>query len=830
VLRVSALNPSFRRQQCAPALPTGDNRNRVRTSAEVLEFEALRQLVGRYVSSPLGRRELEKIEPRSDRDRLVEELAEAGEAIEYLRVAARPQPATRGAAIRVDFNGLPDTEASLHKLHIEGAMLEPKEIYDLFALLDRAADAKSVITAAAERFPRLGRRAATIGDFRPLLEAFDGKILPDGSVADNASVALARLRRDIERQKKAIQESLERFLKAHRDEGVLQEEFVTIRNERFVVPIVAGQRRKLDGVIHGTSASGHTLFVEPLATIDLNNELVRLSDEEANEVRRILIEMTGRLRGYSDSIAQTIGTMAELELVFAKARFASEFDCVVPRFGERLMLKEARHPLLEDVLKRRRKAVIPIDLELTKDRKTLLISGPNTGGKTVTLKTVGLLTLMAHAGLPVPAADAEFPLFEQVLADIGDFQSIQENLSTFSAHMSNIREMALDVTPDSLVLLDELGSATDPEEGGALGVAIVEHFRAAGAFTLISTHLMALKIYGASTDGVVNGSMGFDEQTFEPTYHLQLGLPGKSAGLEIASRLGMPEDIMNRARRSLSDRERDVGRFLGELHRRLEETTALERELREKIILAERREQEVAREWEKRESAKLKELERRTDEALAKFEEQAQETIGRISQSADRRKADQDALRRVAKTKRELREDFQTTVLATQDDSRQGRIQPLKIEEGARVRLRDVREPARVRRKLSDDRIEVEAGFMKMQVSIDDVIEVLPETGGGKSKLPQGVSYKPAPELAPVHQEINVIGQRADEARDHIDEFLDRAVMATASRVRIVHGHGMGVLKRMVQEMLSRHPHVARFFPAPQQEGGAGATIVELRE
>ena len=472
---------------------------------------------------------------------------------------------------------------------------------------------------------------------------------------------------------------------------------------------------------------------------------------------------------------------------------------------------------------------VPISLELTREHRTLLISGPNTGGKTVTLKTVGLLSLMAQAGLPVPAAEAEFPLFGAVLADIGDYQSIQENLSTFSAHVSNIREMALDVTPNSLVLLDELGAATDPEEGGALGVALVEHFRAAGAFTLVSTHLMALKIYGAATEGVVNGSMGFDEETFEPTYQLRVGLPGKSAGLEIATRLGMPEDIMRRARLSMSDRERDVTRFLSELHHRIEETQALEISLREKIIELDRREKEIAREWEKRETAKIKELERRTDEALAKFEGQAQEAIGRIVQGGDRRKADQDAQRRVSKAKRELREDFQTTVLSTQDDSRQDRIQPLRVEEGVRVRLKDVREPARVRRVLGNGKFEVEAGFMKMQISIDDVIEVLPEGAGG-GKLPKNVSYKPAPELAPVHQEINVIGQRAEEARDAIDEFLDRAVMATASRVRIVHGHGMGVLKRMVAEMLGKHPHVARFYPAPQQEGGAGATIVELRE
>ena len=437
---------------------------------------------------------------------------------------------------------------------------------------------------------------------------------------------------------------------------------------------------------------------------------------------------------------------------------------------------------------------------------------------------------MAQAGLPVPAVEAEFPLFDQALADIGDYQSIQENLSTFSAHVSNIREMALDVTPDSLVLLDELGAATDPEEGGALGVAVVEHFRAAGAFTLVSTHLLALKIYGASTEGVVNGSMGFDEETFNPTYVLRLGMPGKSAGLEIATRLGMPEDIMLRARRSMSDRERDVTRFLSELHRRIEENQSLEVSLRERIAAADRREKELAREWEKREAAKLKELERRTEEALAKFEEQSRETLAHIAQGAESRKAGQEAQRKVAKAKRELREDFQTTVLSTEDDSRQGRIQPPRIEEGVRVRLKDIREPARVRRLLGNGKIEVEAGFLKMQVSTDDVIEVLPEGGGGSGKLPRNVTYRPAPELAPVHQEINVIGQRAEEAREAVDQFLDRAVMATASRVRVVHGHGMGVLKKAIAELLSRHPHVARFYPAPQQEGGAGATIVELRE
>ena len=799
------------------------------TSADILEYESLRALVGRYVSSPLGKAELVKIAPHTDAARLALDLAEAGEAVQYLRSAARPQPAVRGAAIRIEFSGIPDLTDAVHKLRIEGASLEAKEIFDLFAVLDRAADAKSVLNAVAERFPRLGARAQLIGDFRALLKDLEGKINPDGSVSDHASVALARLRRDIERQRKSIQDSLERFLKAHHEEGVLQEEFVTIRNERFVVPIIAGQRRKIDGVIHGASASGHTLFVEPLETIDLNNELVRLTEEEAQEVHRILRELTERLRGYAESIRQTLATLGELEMLFAKARFAMDFDCAIPRFGARMLLRDARHPLLEDVLRRQRKKVVPISLELDDSTKTLLISGPNTGGKTVSLKTVGLLTLMAQSGLPVPAAEAEFPIFGQVLADIGDNQSIQESLSTFSAHISHIREMALDVTPDSLVLLDELGAATDPEEGGALGVAIVDHFRAAGAYTLASTHLLALKIYGANTQGVLNASMGFDEQTLEPTFVLHTGMPGKSAGLEIATRLGLPEDIMRRARESLSDRERDLARFLSELHQRLEGVQKLEADLKQKQVELAASEKELAREWERREAAKLKELERRTEQVLAKFEEQAQQTIGQIVQGAGQRKAAEQAERRVAKTKRELREEFQTTVLSTQEDARQGELRRPKIEEGVRVRLQGIREPARVRRVLGDDRLEVEAGFMKMQVSVDDVLEVLPESAGG-AKLPKNVTYRPAPELAPVHQEINVIGQRAEEARDNVDQFLDRAVMATASRVRIVHGHGMGILRKVLWELLAKHPHVEKYYQAPQQEGGAGATVVELKE
>ncbi len=627
------------------------------TSADTLEFESLRELIGRYVSSPLGRRELDAAQPISDRALLEAILAETAEAIEYSRASAQPQAAARGAVIRVRFMSMPDSAEAVGKLRIEGAVLEPRQIYDVSRLLERAGDIRNVIVTVSERFPLLAARAQRIADFRELLRALDGKILPDGTVADHASVALNRLRRDIGKQQKHIQDSLERFLRTHREEGTLQEEFVTIRNERFVVPIVAGQRRRVDGVIHASSASGHTLFVEPMETIDLNNELVRLKEEEWTEVNRILRELTERLRSQAADILYTYEVMGQLEFLFAKAQFARDFECVVPRFSpdlnRRLSLKEARHPLLEDVLRKQRKSVVPISLTLDEGCRTLLISGPNTGGKTVSMKTVGLLALMAHSGFPIPAAEAEFPILQQVLADIGDQQSISESLSSFSAHVQSIRHMLEVVNMDALVLLDELGRATDPEEGGALGVAILDTFRSAGAFSLASTHLLAIKIYGANTQGVLNASMGFDEETLEPTYLLRTGAPGKSAGLDIASRLGLEPGIIERARARMSSSERDIQQFLSELHERLNRVSELQENLAGEREHLRQRQDSLERDWDKKRALQIRQLEQRSEQLAAHFEEQARQTIEEITKNLDQRKAAENALRKVAKTRRE---------------------------------------------------------------------------------------------------------------------------------------------------------------------------------
>jgi DNA mismatch repair protein MutS2 len=803
-------------------------------SADLLEFPPLRELVGRYVGSPLGRAELEKLEPRTDRTWVENSLADVAEAIAYRGASRQPQAAARGSAIRLRFNSMPDVSGALTLLRIEGAILEPKQILELARLIEEAGEIRAALNMSAEKYPRLAAQVEATSDPRPILRDVRGKILPDGTVADDASVALHRLRRDIERQQRQIQTSLERFLRTHRDDGTLQEEFITLRNDRFVVPVVAGQQRKVYGVIHGASSSGHTLFVEPLETIDLNNELVRLREEEQREVLRILRELTELLRINGPLVQALVEAIGRLDLLFAKAEFASDFDCVIPRFSaeteRRLVLKDARHPLLEDVLRRHKKPILPISLALDEKQRTLLISGPNTGGKTVSMKTVGLLALMAQAALPVPAAAAEFPLFEQVLADMGDQQSIQESLSSFSSHIARVREMLEIVTPQSLVLLDELGRATDPEEGGPLGVAILESFRAHGAFTFASTHLLALKIYGATTEGVVNASMGFDEKTLQPTYVLQLGAPGKSAGLDIASRLGLSEDLIARARQRMSTSERDIAVFLNELHQRLRRTAIEEQDLREQRQALEAREQALSKEFEQREKAKFVELDERLRRALAQFELQTQETIQKTLAGAEQRKAAEQAERRVAKAKREFEEQARTEVFGQAPVPEQ-RFVP--IEEGARVRLKGVREPAVVRRKLSGGLLEVEAGWMKMKVSTDDVEEVLPAAPEAK-RLPKNVSFEaarrePGPRWDVTYREINIIGKRAEEARDEVDKFLDSASMASVDRVRIVHGHGMGILRRVIGDLLATNPHVEKYYPATPAEGGTGATVVELK-
>ena len=804
------------------------------SSAGLLQFDELKDLVARYAGSDAGRELVLALDQHQDRSALERGLADAGEAIAYLREVSGAQDGSHGAAIRLRFDQVRDLGPAIRVLQVQGASLDGREILDLFHTLAIAGEYRGVLLGVSERYPRLAQRARNLADLRDVARRYAKAFLPDGSLSNEASVALGRIRRDIERQQRSIQESLERFLRAHRQDGTLQEDFVTIREDRYVVPIVAGQKGRIDGVIHGSSGTGRTLFVEPLETISLNNQLVRLREDELREIERILAEITNSLREHAVEIAATVDTLAELDCIFAKAGFARDYNATVPRFsneGRKLVLREARHPLLETVLSKQQKPIIPISFELSEEQRCLLISGPNTGGKTVTMKTTGLLALMAHAAIPVPCTEAEFPLLDDVLADIGDTQSIAESLSSFSGHLLHVKEMLARVTPDSLVLLDELGRATDPEEGGALGVAILDEFRKSGAFCLASTHLLPLKIYGTQTPGVLNASMGFNEATLQPTYELRLGMPGKSAGLDIATRLEMPVAVLAHARAVLPRMQADFQQLLTELHRQIEENRRHSAEMEEATRSLQTKQAEIEREAIRREQTRQRDWEKKSESLIADFEARAQMTLDRVIEAGEQRKAADQARRQIAQTRREFRQEASEALAAPPEIRAQAAPQAAPLEEGARVRIRDIRELATVRRLLKNGMVEVEAGFMKMQVPREDILEVVSaEQISSKRTLPQNIRFEAGPRWDVSYRELNVIGQRAEEAVENLDKFLDSAALASVNRVRIIHGHGMGVLKRAVSEHLTANPHVSRFYPATPAEGGAGATIVELRE
>jgi DNA mismatch repair protein MutS2 len=833
------------------------------TSARVLEFESLRHLLRGYSSSPLGQQRIAGLSPSLDCNWIEDQHQLTSEVREFRRVGGG-----------FEFSGLLDISALVEKSHIAGAALETAEIRDAILVVDRAAEWREIALhpPAAMRvgWDVLARLSGGITDFTDFLRAFRNKILPDGTLDDRASPELARVRREIERQRKLIQESLCGYLRRLAEGGAVQDELVTIRGERFVIPVKIEQKRRVQGVVHGASSSGQTVFVEPMETIEQNNELVRLLDEEQAEVHRILMEMTRHIGEHADAILQATEVLGELELQFAKARFAEDYSCVSAKFfgaqgggdlgrveqgfspaiqgpttsgasapqgtARGLFLRNARHPLLERNLKAKGGHVVPISIELEGERRELVITGPNTGGKTVALKTLGLLALMAQSGIPVSAERAEMPIFDAVLADIGDDQSIEQNLSTFSAHLTNIDFISRVATPNSLVLLDELGSATDPEEGAALAVAIADHFQRVGCITIISTHHTSLKVYGANTPGVMNASVGFDESTLQPTYELKVGVPGASAGINIAQRLGLNPTIIDSARSRLGTQARDVGQFLDCLHAELREAEGERQRLQTREQDLDREKARLASEGKKEQQVKIKEMEKKLDTLLRDFEYHARETVNAIQDRAAAQKLSKDAERRISKLRREFREQFDSTVVAHTTGADQGdpHAQPQVVKhvsEGDTVKLKSVGRPALVSRRLDDNHFEVEVGAMKMKIARDDIAEVLGRAADSPAKAARarGFSVSLEREGQSVPSEINVIGRTVDDATREVEKFVDRAFLAGLPRVRVVHGSGMGILRKALRQYLQKHPHVESVSEPPQDEGGGGATVVELR-
>ncbi len=839
------------------------------TSAAALEFDRLRQIVRGCCQSELGQQAVDALAPTTDAEWIERQQQLTAEVRAFLRAGGR-----------FDFGGLTDPQQLVLRARIAGATLETTELRDVILLVDRAAEWREAAAhppqAMKESWPAIEQLSSAIEDFTPLLRYFANKLAPDGSLDDNASPALGAIRREVEKQRRSIQNSLRSYLRRLSDGDALQDELVTMRGDRFVIPVKTEQKRRVQGVVHGASSSGQTVFVEPLETIEQNNELVRLLEDEQREIHRILVEMTARLGQHSEAILIAVEVLRELELQFAKARFAEQYQCTrvnllverpqPPSFGEcgdqpgngllrlpqsasaglscpatdSLLLRDARHPVMERNLRSRGKSVVPLTLEMDADHRQLIISGPNTGGKTVGLKTVGLLVLMAQAGIPVPAERADLPICDAVLADIGDSQSIEQNLSTFSAHVTNIDFISHTATARSLVLLDELGSATDPEEGAALAVAIAEHFRHAQALTIISTHHTALKVYAANTAGVLNAAVGFNEKTLAPTYELRVGVPGASAGINIAQQIGLNPQIIADARRRLSTQTQDIAGFLDRLHSDLRQVEGERLHLRQ-------REQEVARERSRLEAEGLKEqrdkirdLEKKLDSLMRDFEYHAREAVAAVQDRAAAQKLGKEAERRIARARREFREQFNQTVVAhtTGADRGDQNARPhvvARVAEGDTVQLKSIGRSGKVVRKLEGEALEVQIGPMKMRVPLDDIAAVIAQAANNPVQNPvnaarsKGINVRLRDEDAPASAELNVIGRNVDEATAEVEKFVDRAFLAGLSHIRIVHGSGMGILRKALRQYLKTHPQVVGVTEPPQNQGGGGATEVELK-
>ena len=815
------------------------------TSATALEWTRLRDHLAGRTQSPLGRAHVMALEPTRD-------VA----AIEHAQGLTAELRIFLAAGGTFAFGGLFDASALLDKARIPGAALEPLELRRVAELAEHISDWRILVAEPPDyiegKWPAVTAlsQPVLLTNFYKLLQLVSGKIDPDGTLTDDASPELARLRKAMDRQHKQIQDSLRRQLRAVSDAGGAQEDLITVRGERFVIPVKAEFRKRVPGVVHGSSSSGQTVFVEPMETIEHNNELVRLLDEEQAEVHRILVSMTEAVGEQAGSIARGTEVLAEVEAHYAYAKFAEALDCVRPVFtdgkphGEdaAMALEGARHPLLELRMRSEkaqggRDKIVPLTLGLPGVSKQLIISGPNTGGKTVALKTVGLLALMAQAGLPVPATKARLPIFSAVYADIGDAQSIERNLSTFSAHISHVNQIAREADGRSLVLLDELGSATDPEEGAALAVAIAERFLTMGAWSMITTHLTSLKIYAAKHGGgVVNAAVGFDERTLAPTYELRTGVPGASSGINIAERLGLDPAMIRAARASVTTQSADIARFLDDLHTQLTAVTKERTELRMREQAVERERQRLETEGRMEGRQRARELEVKLASLMKEFEFQMRDSVKGIEDTTARRKASAEADRRVARLKREFQESFNQVVVAhvsgadRKDPAAQPHV-PRDVSVGDTVLLKSMGREAKVERALDNGGYEVSIGPMKMRVPKDDIAKVTvpaPKQSPIQAATKRGIRVQ-AREPDTVPGEINVIGRTADEARDEVERFLDQAFLAGRPTIRVVHGTGMGILRRTLRDYLKRHPHVISVTEPPYNEGGQGATLVELK-
>jgi DNA mismatch repair protein MutS2 len=802
------------------------------SALRALEFDRIVEAVADFALTPMGAERLARLQPSTDARTVAQLLAATSETTRYIDAhGVFPLRATA------------ELPQILTALAVEGRALEALRLLALAAFLDSIDEARAGIRRAPGSFPLLDAASGGAASFKVETAHTREKIEPSGEVVDHASPELKIIRERLRKQRTRLRSTLESYLRGKDTAKYLQDQVVTERNGRYVLVVKAEHRSGIPGIVHGTSTSGASLFLEPLSTVEINNDIVALEEQEAEEVRRILLALTDAFRMRAGDMQRTIEAATELDVLQARARFSMSIDGVEPVLSTdgAFELQAARHPLLKNP--------VPVTIKVIPPATILLITGPNTGGKTVALKTAGLLAVMTQAGLRIPAADgSRLPVFRSLFADIGDEQSIEASLSTFSAHITNIASMDRGLVTPALVLLDEVGSGTDPIEGGALGVAIVDHFRKRGATLVATSHFDTLKTYASTTEGVASAAFGFNTETFAPTYQLLYGSPGRSLALEMAGRLGLNPSVVAAARENLSAREAQLAEHLAKIDRdmrALEHDQRLATRERETLRAAEVRMQQREEALRQREESARRRLSdelekevrnarREIDQVVAelKAKSAAIANAPRLISTGDTGTARSDARAAVdAVASRILAGESAGSDAPGESAAQSATPDPQSatgaVSVGDRVIVGGLGLEALVT-SVHDGTADLDVRGKRMRASVRD-LRVIASAAAQTTPARVRVNVELQPREAAA-SDLNVIGCTVDEAIVRAERFLDESLLTDQRVIRLIHGYGTGQLKRALTGFLQQHPLVARFATAPPEQGGGGVTVVELKE
>ncbi|WP_027417759.1 endonuclease MutS2 [Aneurinibacillus terranovensis] len=777
-----------------------------------LEFNKVIEQLSAKATSSLGREKIEQLTPSTD-------IAE---------VKRRQQATQEGCTVyrlkgTVPLGGIRDIRPACARARL-GGTLNTAELLDVASTLYAGGRLKGFIAGIAENepLPLLEELMNQVERLRDLEDQITRAIDENGVVVDSASSALSQVRSQIRGAERRVRERLEQIIRNSNSQKMLQDAIITIRNDRFVIPVKQEYRHAFGGIVHDQSASGATLFIEPGVVVTINNELRELKMKEEREIEKILLALTSSVAEVADALLHNVECLAEADFIFAKAVYAHDVKASEPIINDegRLNIKKGRHPLIPAG------KVVPLDVELGSSYTAIVITGPNTGGKTVTLKTVGLLSMMAMSGLQVPAEHgSEFTIFEGIYADIGDEQSIEQSLSTFSSHMTNISHILRKITHKSLVLFDELGAGTDPTEGAALAMAIIDYVHQRGARIVATTHYSELKAYAYERPEVINASVEFDEQTLRPTYRLLVGIPGRSNAFSIASRLGLPGQILTQARQMVSKEETKIDTMIASLEENQRQAEADRQEaerLRREMEEAKRQVEQQLTEFDENKDRLYQQAEEEARRAVEKARKEANTIIADLRRTAQEERAGIkehkliEAQKRLEEANPKLRKKKakQVNVPVSQ--------QPLEV--GDEVRVLSLNQKGEIVDKVGSKEFQVQIGILKINVKSSDLEKLKPSKPQVTHQITKFRSTRD-----PVRMELDVRGNTVEDAILLIDKYLDEALIGGLNQVSIIHGKGTGALGIGVQKYLKKHRLVKALRYGGQGEGGLGATVVELK-